>query len=309
MELDPQVGDLLKFQAGLNLPPLRTVSIPAARAAYDDGAHILDPMPPVEVDVEDFVIPGATGGLGARRFVPPRARAGTLVWLHGGGWMQGSIESHDAVCRRLAAGSKRTVVAVEYRLAPEHQFPAGLDDAVAAFEWVGEASSGVTALGGDSAGATLALVASNLLKDQRVAPAFQVLAYPSLGPDLVTDSMAMFAEGRGLSADDMDYLYSLYLGHEQDRADPRVSPLLTTSLEGTPPALVSVAGFDVLRDEGLAYVGLLRGADVEVELIDEAALIHGYVRMAGVSSTALAAVQRLSCGIAEWFDRIGERDQ
>jgi len=115
-----------------------------------------------------------------------------------------------------------------------------------------------------------------------------------------------FGEGLSLSSDDVGYLYSLYLTEEQDRSDPRVSPLLTTSLVGAPPAIVSVAGFDVLRDEGLAYVGLLRGAHVDVELLDETTLIHGYLRMSGLSSTSLAAMERLTQSMRRRFDRIQE---
>ena len=306
MALDPQVAELLAFQASLHLPPLRSVSLSAARAAYDAGANVLDADPPQDLEVEDLVIPGADGGLRARRFVPTSARPGMLLWLHGGGWIQGSLESHDAVFRRLAAGCARSVLAVEYRLAPEHPFPAGVLDAVAAFEWMAATAEGTVAIGGDSAGATLALVASNLLRGAPQPPAFQVLAYPALGPDLVTDSLVEFGEGLGLSADDVAYLYSLYLTEEQDRSDPRVSPLLTTSLAGAPPAIVSVAGFDVLRDEGLAYVGLLRGAHVDVELLDETTLIHGYLRMSGLSSTSLAAMERLTQSMRRRFDRIEE---
>ena len=221
-----------------------------------------------------------------------------MLWLHGGGWIQGGIESHDGILRHLTEASATRFVAVEYRLAPEHRFPAALNDAEAALAWVLEHAGELGAdaervvAGGDSAGATLALVAALECGREGARLAGQVLCYPALGPELKTASLHDFDHGYGLSGDDMAYFYEQYLAPSQNHADPRVSPLLTADLHEAPPTILTVAGFDPLRDEGMALAGLLEGSGVRVELLDEPSLIHGYLCLGGLPAGE-AAIERL----------------
>ena len=300
MKLDKDIASALAFQREHPGPGIRSMSIAEARSAYDEAALLFDPHPPEMARIDELAVPGADGKLEARLFVPrdETAEPGLIVWLHGGGWFQGSQRSHECACRRLASASRNRVLAVDYRLAPEHPFPAALDDAASIYRWAHAnadqlgAFPGRLALGGDSAGATLALVAGLDAAREGLPPALVALCYPSLGPEIRSDSRHELAEGFGLSADDMDYCFELYLSADADHADPRISPLLTPDLHEAPPTLVAVAGFDLLRDEGLALVGLLEGSGVEVELHDETSLIHGFLRLGGISAGAATATQR-----------------
>jgi len=266
----------------------------------------MDPTPPSSVQALELSVPSGDDVVRARLYVPARAEgpSGLVVWFHGGGWVQGSLESHDPGLRRLSASSAARVLAVDYRLAPEHRFPAGLDDAVAAFCWAVAHADQLgadperIAIGGDSAGATLATVAALECARRAERPCLQVLCYPSLGPELMTESHHDFAEGFGLTADDMAYFYEQYLPAGQNHADPRVSPLLTPDLHEAPAAVVAIAGFDVLRDEGLAYVGLLESSGVDVELLDEPSLVHGFLRQGGMDAPR-RAIERLGERTAE----------
>jgi acetyl esterase len=205
--------------------------------------------------------------------------------------------------RHLVEASSQRFVAIEYRLAPEHRFPAGLLDAEAALRWTldhaGElgGAPGRVGIGGDSAGATLALVAALECARADRSPAFQVLCYPSLGPELMSESHHDFDHDFGLTADDMAYFYEQYLPAGQSHADPRVSPLLTPDLQQAPATILSVAGFDPLRDEGLALGGLLEGSGVQVELLDEPSLVHGFLCLGGIDA-GRAALARLGAAIA-----------
>ncbi len=308
MELDQEIARALSLSASQDVPRLRDIPLDVARSEYDSSASLLDPDPPVVESIADIEVPGAAGMLGARLITPTDADAssGLVIWFHGGGWAQGGLTSHEPALRRLAAASGQRFLAVDYRLAPEHPFPAGLDDAEAVLSWCLSDASGLgsspgsVAVGGDSAGATLALVAAFECARDGFRPAFQVLCYPSLGPDLKTDSLHDFAEGYGLTGDDMSYLYGLYLPKGQSHADPRVSPLLTPDLHEAPPAIIAVAGFDPLRDEGLALAGLLEGSGVEVDLFDESSLNHGFIRMGGVAA-ARSAIERLGSAVSARF--------
>jgi acetyl esterase len=214
-----------------------------------------------------------------------------FVYLHGGGWVQGDLDTHDALCRRIAVEAGRVVTSVGYRLAPEHPFPAGLEDVVAVLRALPGAE-----VGGDSAGGNLAAAACLVLRDAGdPLPARQVLIYPALDQRRVAPSHRLFARGFLLTAADMDW----FQGHYRfgDPLDPRASPLLAPDLRGLPPAVVATAGFDPLRDEGEAYAAALRVAGVPVVHLDEAALVHGYANMDGAVRAADAAVARLVAAI------------
>jgi acetyl esterase len=298
------VREALEAWTKSGAPSARATPLVEAREGYAEATAAFDPSPPEVGSTEELVVDGADGPMRARLYIPTSEapEPGLVLWLHGGGWIQGGIESHDRSMRHLAESSKQRFLVVEYRLAPEHPFPAGLDDAEAALRWVLAhaedlgAGSDRVAIGGDSAGATLALVSALACGRGQLHPALQILCYPPMGPELMTESHHDFDHDFGLSADDMAYFYEQYLPPGQSHADPRVSPLLTPDLHEAPPTLLTVAGFDPLRDEGLALAGLLEGSGVSVELLDESSLIHGYLCLGGLDA-GRAAIERLGQAI------------
>jgi acetyl esterase len=242
--------------------------------------------------VRDLEIPGPAGPLPARHYAPeePGGPHGLLVFLHGGGFVIGDLDSHDGVCRMLCRHAGVHVLAVDYRLAPEHRFPAAVDDTMAALRWAAEhaaelgADPARIAIGGDSAGGNLATVACQLAaRDGGPLPAAQLLIYPVTDSVHQAPSRSMFAEGFYLTRSEMDWFTEQYVTPGDDTADARMSPVLATDLAGQPPAVVVTAGFDPLRDEGEAYAMALRDAGVPVVLRRFTGLIHAFVNMTGVS--------------------------
>jgi acetyl esterase len=265
-----------------------------AGAAAAAGPKRSDPA------VEDLAIPGPAGTIPARFYEP----AGTgfedrplIVYFHGGGWTIGDLDTCDSVCRFLALNVPATVLSVEYRLAPEHPFPAAVEDALAAYRWaaVDNTRLGVDprriAVAGDSAGGNLAAALCLLARDDGgPSPAMQALIYPVADAGGGQRSRDEFAKGFLLAKADMDWFEHHYLPPGSDRADPRVSPLRAADLSGLPPAYVATAGFDPLRDEGEAYAARMREAGVRVALRRHPGLIHGFANMTAVSDTAHAAM-------------------
>jgi acetyl esterase len=307
LKIDEQIAQLLELQAQGPVPSLELDGLEGMRAAYDAAGGALDPEPPAMAEVDELLIPAGEVPMPARMFTPTTLddEPALIVWLHGGGWFQGSLVSHDSAYRRLAHASGVRVLGLQYPLAPEHPFPAALEAVESSLRWLHDQAEKLVldterlCLGGDSAGANLALVAGMELAREGCAPGLQVLLYPCLGPQLKTDSLHELAEGYGLTAKQMEQCYSLYLAEGQSHADPRVSPLLTPDLHEAPPTILAVAGFDPLRDEGLALSGLLESSGVAVTLFDEASLIHGFVRMCGVAEAARLAVDRIGAAVGE----------
>jgi acetyl esterase len=262
------------------------------------------PVEPIAA-VHETTIAGAAGPLRARLYVPGEGGAGDdpdalVVLFHGGGWAVGDLDTHDAPCRLLARSSGARVLAVDYRLAPEHPFPAAVDDALAAFrDAVARAAElgadpARIAVAGDSAGGHLAAVtALQAAADGGPAPAFQLLVYPvtEVGCDL--PSRRLFAEGFYLTTADMDFYERRFLGPDSDRLDPRVSPLRAEDHAGVAPALVVTAGFDPLRDEGEAYAARLRGAGVPVLLRRHPGYVHGFFNVLGLGRGPVQAVAEM----------------
>jgi acetyl esterase len=262
--------------------------------------------------VNDLAIPGPAGPIPARFYEPPGLGLEDrplVVYFHGGGWTIGDLDTCDSVCRFLSLNTPTTVLSVDYRLAPEHPFPAAIEDAVAAFRWAAVDNSRLgtdpyrIAVAGDSAGGHLAASVSLLARDgDGPIPAMQALLYP------VTDAVGgqrsrdEFAKGYLLAKADMDWFERQYLQSGDDRADPRVSVLRAEDLSGLPPAYVATAGFDPLRDEGEAYAERLREAGVDVTLRRHPGLIHGFANMTAVSKTAHAAMLELSSAIRTVLD-------
>jgi acetyl esterase len=229
-----------------------------------------------------------------------------LVYYHGGGWTTGSLETHDNLCRFLANEARLRVLSVDYRLAPEHPFPAAVDDALATFRDAAEradelgAEAGRVAVGGDSAGANLAAVCAQLARDGGPMPALQLLVYPvvQIG-DRSHRSYELFGEGYYLSQADMDFYDQCYLLDAAQAADPRASPLRADDMSGLPPALIVIAGFDPLRDEGLEYAERLAagGVRVRVERVD--GLPHGFANVVAAGRAAPAAMRRVTAALRE----------
>ncbi len=264
-------------------------------------------LAPVE-SVRSLVIEGDAGPLPARLYVPRSApaSAGLLVFFHGGGHVFGDLESHDATCRLLCSRAAVLVLSVEYRLAPEHPFPAAVDDALASFRWAvahaAELGADPTriAVGGDSAGGNLAAVAALGARDagDAVRPAFQLLIYPVVDMTARTPSRSLFGEGFYLTTPGIAFTRGHYVPDEAQRRDPRASPLLADRHDDLPPAHVVTAGFDPLRDEGEAYAAALRAAGVSVTVRREPGLIHGFANMIGVSDAARDATGVLADALA-----------
>jgi len=287
-----------------HVPGVALVSgtVAQARERMEESAGMIaETFPPLAV-VEDFRI---NDDLSATRYRAGESSTGIVLYFHGGGFSLGSRASHDAVARRLAIGTGADVVSVEYRLAPEHTFPTASDDALDAWRHVVDAAPhwGVRAdkivVAGDSAGANLAAVLALDVRGEAVQPALQLLIYPvtDCSESVGTASRREFAEGYYLSIERIDWFTDAYVPNVPDRSHPRASPLLADDLSGLPPAYVLVAGFDPLRDEGIAYADRLRAAGVPVTLDRAGGLIHGFVNMTALSAQARAASDRLSAAV------------
>jgi acetyl esterase len=270
------------------------------RAGAAAAAGQKQPLPAVG----DLTIPGPAGAIPARFYEPPGLgleNRPLIVYFHGGGWTIGDLDTCDGVCRFLAANVPTAVLSVGYRLAPEHPFPAAVEDAVAAFRWAAVDNTrlgvdpGRIAVAGDSAGGNLAAAVSLRARDEGGATAaMQALIYPVTDTVGGQPSRDTFAEGFLLTKADMDWFERHYLPPEADHADPRVSVLRADDLSGLPPAYVATAGFDPLRDEGEAYAERLRDAGVEVTLRRHPGLIHGFANMTAISPTARSAMLELA---------------
>lgn len=278
-------------------------TVEALREETRFGAAVSQPRPPIPMArVEPVAIPGRAGTIPARLYVPggpsAPAPASLLVFYHGGGWVVGDLETHDGLCRFLAAAAGTAVLSVDYRLAPEHPFPAAVDDALDAFNWAAAnaADLGVDprriAVGGDSAGGNLAAVVSRLARDAGgPMPAMQLLIYPVTDGSGDFPSRQLFAEGFLLTKRDMDFFEAHYLPDSAAVHDPRVSIIEVPDLSGLPPAYVTTAGFDPLRDEGEAYAQRMREAGVRVALRRHPGLFHSFANLTAVNPSARAAMR------------------
>jgi acetyl esterase len=288
-ELHPQVAALAQDSAALQ-PVEGPEALAAMRADYVETAMRLGGALEEVGGVEDVVIvrgDGAEPGLPARAYRPRSlAPVGAVIWLHGGGWCVGDLDGFDRVCRSLCNAAAATVVSVDYRLAPEHRWPAAVEDAVLAVDWAsghGAEQLGFeprrVAIGGDSAGGNLAAIAA---RHRPGALRAQLLVYPALDAAMDSDSYRELADFPMLTAEAVEFCWRTYLGDGADPGAPDVSPLRAGDLRGLPPAYVAVAGFDVLRDEGVAYAEALEAAGVPVTLRRYDDMPHGFIRWGGV---------------------------
>ena len=304
MPVDPQIQEVIDALAASSFRPVHEQTPAQVRTQYERMIEARGIEPAPVGAIEDRSIPGPAGDLPVRIYRPDldaRALPG-LVYLHGGGHVIGSLDTHDAVARNLCNGAGCVVVSVDYRLAPEHRFPAAAEDAFAAARWYAAhgAETGIDprrmAVGGDSAGGNLATVAALMARDAG-GPAIrlQVLVYPVTDYACDTDSYRIYAQGYGmLEARSMRWFRDHYLRGDADRLDWRAAPLRAADLSRLPPALVLTAQCDVLRDEGEAYGQRLRAAGVEVEYHECRGMIHGFFAMAPTIGGAVRA-QALVC--------------
>jgi acetyl esterase len=299
--LDLQIQLLLKLRRLSGTKPWQSYPLPRVRADFDVEAAMLAPQAPALAEVRAAELAGPAGTIPARLYRPAdlATPAPCLVFYHGGGFTLGSLDSHDLPCRQLAARTPCVVIAVDYRLAPEHPFPAAADDALAAFREVARRAAGFgidparIAVGGDSAGGNLAAVVAQDARRDAVPPCFQLLIYPTTDLTMSAESIRTFGKGFLLEKTSMDWFRGNYLRPEQDRREPRASPLFGNPA-GVAPALVATAGFDPLCDEGQAYARKMREAGVAVQELHSEGLVHGYFNTSGAVRPAAGAVAAMT---------------
>jgi len=286
-------------------PPLHTLTPQEARRAYDAAAEILDlPRAPLR-RVEELTVPTPDGAaLPARLYADAPGPLPVLLYLHGGGFVIGSLETHDSLCRQLAQRSGVAVLALDYRLAPEHRFPVAVQDAWHTLCWLQAQGGGLgldpsrLAVGGDSAGGTLAAVCALQARDSGLPLALQLLITPGTAAGPVFDSRRRFAEGCLLDDTTIEWFFAQYVEPEQ-RSDWRFAPLQRDDLEGVAPACVILAECDPLVDEGLAYADRLRAAGVPVALELYRGLTHDFIKMGRVLAEAGQALQAAADALKE----------
>ena len=300
MPVTPEVQSILDFIAAAEGPPREEIDPAELRQSY--AALSLVESRPEMASVTDRVVSGPGGDIPVRVYVPtdePGPRP-VLVYFHGGGWVIGSVDTHDGTVRAVADGSGVTVVSVDYRLAPEHPFPAAIDDCLAAVRWVVQHADeldvdpGRLALGGDSAGGNLAAIAAqelNMSGDASVR--FQLLVYPVTDGTMAHPSIDENAEGYFLTKATMTWFWQQYVG-DGDRTGPRVSPLHASddALAAAPPTLVITAEYDPLRDEGEAYAARLAAAGVDATATRYDGMIHGFFSLRDLIPEGKAAVDQ-----------------
>lgn len=300
--LHPDAQALLHLIRETGRPPLEQLAPAEARRAYSAGRAVLQASPEPVAHSEDLAMPGPSGAIRLRLYrgmgTHPDAKLPCLLYLHGGGWVLGDLNSHDGVCRILANAASCSVIAVDYRLAPEHQFPAALDDAAAALTWVAAHHDDLTidpariAVGGDSAGGNLAAGLALFGRDGALpAPIAQLLLYPAVDLTMTSDSYATMTEGLPLTAATMRYFIDLYAPNSSDRVDWRASPLRAASLAGTPSAFVLTVGHDPLCAEGRDYAQRLEREGVTVTSLHLSDHLHGFLTMSAVIRAATTVLQ------------------
>ncbi|MDO8331508.1 MAG: alpha/beta hydrolase [Fluviicoccus sp.] len=307
--LDPEIAAILPL-IHAKKTPWSEFPIPALRRGLARSLKALD-MEPVDLpEVRDLHIPGTHGDIPARLY-----RADTtqdlpvMIYLHGGGWVTLDVDSFDGFCRFLAKEGRCQVLSVEYRLAPEHKFPAAIEDALTVLDWTrahgaGLGGDGRVGMGGDSAGGNLATVVSMLTRSEpQRCPDLQLLIYPAVDLSEQRDSYHAYASGHVLERQAMEFFIGHYLNHPDEKYDLRVSPLLQPDLSGLPPALIFTAGSDPLRDEGAHFAQRLQEAGIPVIYRCFDTLVHGFLQM-GKLAGPLKAMQVMADAVAQaWVNK------
>ncbi len=297
MPLDAGAQRVLDLIRELGRPPFHTLTPKEAREANAKSRPVLQPEPPEVAEVEDLTCPGPAGAIRLRRYrglgTDPREALPCLLFMHGGGWVIGDLDSHDQLCRSLANHASCCVIAVDYRLAPEHPFPAAVEDSAAAMQFVAANAAALRidgtriAVGGDSAGGNLAAVLALLGRDGAIpAPGFQLLLYPAVDMAGVRPAHQRFTEGYVLTNQTMRWFIDHYIQDAAHALDWRASPLRALTLAGVAPAFVMTCGHDPLVDEGIAYARRLEEEGVSVSHLHVADQMHAYLTMGRFIPTA-----------------------
>ena len=301
MPLHPQVKKILEEAASLGLPDYQDLSPVEARKQMLDLTLPVDPLLAVK-RVENLMIPGPKGEIPIRLYYPSGdSPFAVLVYFHGGGWVMGDLDTHHGVCHALAKRSSCLVVSVDYRLAPEHRYPAAIEDAYAATSWVAQNTGAIQAdpdrlaVGGDSAGGHLAAVVALMARDRK-GPRIdlQVLIYPITDCNFDRPSYLENKDGYMLTRDLMKWFWKHFLEDEGQANDPYVSPLRAKNFSDLPQAFILTAEYDPLRDEGEAYGKKLQGAGVDVTLSHYPGMIHGFIRMTARLDKAKKALDEIA---------------
>jgi acetyl esterase len=303
--LDPQAQALLNLMIERGVPPTHTLSPPDARRFYLERRAVTQPPPRPMAEVCDLTVAGPGDDIALRLYRPGNviSPSPTLVYFHGGGWTMGDLDTHDSLCRDLAEAGDCAVVAVDYRMGPEHRFPAAVDDVLAATRWLQRHAEKLRlnprrfAVGGDSAGGNLAAVMALAWRDagEAIPLKFQLLIYPATDMRALAPSHTSNGQGYMLTSDSIAYFRGHYIDPHQ-YSDWRASPLLHADLSGLPPALLITAGYDPLRDEGRQYADALSAAGSPAQYVCFERQIHGFITMGRVIDEANTAVGL--CGVA-----------
>ena len=308
--LTPRMAALLDRIARANRPGFETMTPADARVAYTAAAEVLEPPRAPLARVEDITLPGADGAtLPARLYAPSHDALPVLLYLHGGGFTVGNLETHDSLCRQLALRSGAAVIALDYRLAPEHRFPVAVDDSFAALRALATRDAGArlgldttrVAIGGDSAGGTLSAVCALMARDAGLRLALQVLITPGTIAHADTPSHERFAEGFLLRRETVAWFFDNYIA-ESDREDWRFAPALAPDHEGVAPACIVVAECDALVDECIAYGDILRAAGVAVDLEIYRGVTHDFIKMGRMLPEAAQAQQAIADALQKAFE-------
>jgi acetyl esterase len=303
--------DLMEKVAQDGRPALTDMPYAEGRAAVNKMSEDSEVEPMKVAAAIDGGLPGPVGEIRFRRYRPLGADEGplpTLIYYHGGGFVIGSLETHDSTCRRLSNKSRCQVIAIDYRLSPEHPFPAPMDDGLAAFRHIRDNAGAFDAdprrlaVGGDSAGGEMSAVVAQACRDAgEPGPALQMLIYPVT--DFLNESASRrsFAEGYFLTKKLIDYFWRAYVPGEIDRTDVRISPLLAKDFKGLPPAFVLTAGYDPLRDEGRAYANRLIDAGVKTTYVNYPGTIHGFFSLTRFLSQGLKANDEAAAVLGAFF--------
>ncbi|CAD5371667.1 Acetyl hydrolase [Rubrivivax sp. A210] len=302
-QLDPQARALIDLIIERKVPPVHTLSVEEGRRMYLERRFFTQPHPPAVAAVSEL---RTDGGIPLRLYRPLADGKAVLVYFHGGGWTIGDLDTHDVLCRQLCAAGGAAVISVDYRLAPEHRFPAAFDDCLAATRWVRREAAALgldparLAVGGDSAGGNLAAaVCLGLREAGEPQPALQLLIYPATDQRAGSPSHASRGQGYLLTADSIAYYRGHYLPDPASWADWRASPLLAASHASLAPALVLTAGYDPLVDEGRQYADALSAAGTPAQYLCFERQIHGFITMTKVIAEARTAVAVCAAALRE----------
>ncbi|MFG2294457.1 alpha/beta hydrolase [Streptomyces sp. NPDC048603] len=300
MPLDRFIRALIQWQAVDRPAPVRTLTVEQARRRYADSAARTrgGAAPEAVAAVSDRLIGARDGSFGVRVYLPVTDRGRLVTYLHGGGWVVGDVDTHDGVCRRIAAALGAVVVSVDYRRAPEHPHPGPLQDGIAAAEWADAGFPGREhVIAGDSAGASLAVgIALHARDHGTMGFAAQLLVYPPADPDLTSESVTAYGSGYLSDADDLRWYYEQYVPEPRRGTDPAID-LLRADHRGLPPAVIGTAEYDALHDDGVALAARMAADGVAVQQVPAPGLVHGYLLLADVVPAAAEATGRVLAAV------------